>query len=245
VTEDSKIPLPTRNSSEMRAAGIAHDLNNVLTVVSGYAEMLREDLSGNQPLRENAEKILSAVKRARSLTAKLLVSGKVQGDDKTVVDLNDIVAETIGFFRPSLPPGINVVTGFYPGRISILADPSELLRVFMNITGNAALAMGNRGGTLSVETSISEKGDTGKDTGGPCGRMGVVIISDTGCGMDQVTLGKIFTPGFTSRADGSGKGLGLYVSGEIINSLGGTISVSSSEGKGSAFTVSLPLFNTG
>jgi len=113
----------------------------------------------------------------------------------------------------------------------------------MNITGNAVQAMVNRGGTLSVSTSLAEKGEDSKHAGGQKERMAVVIISDTGCGRDQLTLMTVFEPWFTSRPDGSGKGLGLFVSEEIINTMGGTISVSSIEGKGSAFTVSLPLFN--
>lgn len=93
VKDESKIPMNSRNQAEIRVAGIAHDLNNVLTVISGYAELLREDLSDNQPLRESSEKILSAVLRARSLTEKLLVSGGGGTDEKTIVNLNDIVAE--------------------------------------------------------------------------------------------------------------------------------------------------------
>lgn len=244
VNDESKIPMNSRNQAEIRVAGIAHDLNNVLTVISGYAEMLREDLSDNQPLRESSEKILSAVLRARSLTEKLLVSGGGGTDEKTIVNLNDIVAETLAFFRPSLSPEINIVSSFHPLAIRVNADPSELLRVFMNITGNAVRAMVNRGGTLTVKTFLEETCEDADHSGRNRERAAVVSISDTGCGMDQLTLQRIFEPWFSSRPEGSGKGLGLYISGEIINALGGTINASSIEGKGSVFTVSLPLSDT-
>lgn len=229
----------------MRAAGIAHDLNNVLTVVSGYAEIMKEDLAGNQPMRENAEKILAAVERAKSLTGKLFDHGTIQADNKTLVNLNDVVAETLDFFRPSLPRGIEVKTEFCTSEIPVYADPSELVRVFMNITANAVQAMEEHGGILSVKTSVLE-GETDETRADAQAVVrGIVTISDTGCGMDSLKLQRVFDLWFTSRPKGSGKGLGLYVSREIITGLGGSICVSSSEGTGSVFTVSLPLFNRG
>ncbi len=240
MNDESKIPMNSRNPAEIRVAGIVHDLNNVFTVISGYAEMLREDLSDNQPLRESSEKILLAIARARSLTEKLLVSWGNGTDEKTIVNLNDIVAETLAFFRPSLSPEINVISSFHPSAIKVSADPSELLRVFMNIIGNATRAMVNRGGTLTVKTFLEE---IDEHTVSNRERAAMVSISDTGCGMDQSTLQKTFEPWFSSQPEGSGKGLGLYISREIINALGGTINASSIEGKGSIFTVSLPLFD--
>ena len=245
MNDESKIPMNYRNpADDIRFAGIAHDLNNVLTIISGYAEMLREDLSDNQPLRESSEMILSAVLRARYLTDKLLVPEGAWNDEKTIVDLNDIVAETLAFFRPSLSPEISIVSSFHPYAINVSADPSELLRVFMNITGNAVRAMVNMGGTLTVKTCLEEMDGDAEHAGRNRERTAVVSISDTGCGMDQLTLQKIFEPWFSSRPEGAGRGLGLYVSGEIINALGGTISASSIEGKGSVFTVSLPVADT-
>lgn len=232
-----------RTSEGVRAAGIAHDLNNVLTVISGYAEMLRDDLADNESFKENAERILSAVDRARSLTGKLLESGNSPSENKTVLNLNDVVAETLGFFHPSIPSDIHLITGFHTEAIPVSADPSELLRVFLNIIRNAVQSMGAKGGTLSVHTSVREDGEKQAGEGSQSGRSGVVTITDTGCGMDSLTLKRIFEPYFTSRSDGSGTGIGLYVSMEIISNQGGTISVSSRENEGSVFTVSLPLFN--
>ncbi|HAX92916.1 MAG TPA: hypothetical protein DCY25_03030 [Bacteroidales bacterium] len=234
-----------RTSVELRAAGIAHDLNNVLTIISGYAEMLRDDLADNESFKANAERILSAVDRAKSLTGKLLESGNSPAEIKTVVNLNDVIAETLGFLRPSLPSEIRLITGFHTEAIPVYTDPSELLRVFLNIIRNAVQSMGAKGGTLSVQTSVREDGEEHAVDGSRSGRCGIVAITDTGCGMDPLTLKRIFEPYFTSRYDGTGTGIGLYVSGEIISGLGGTISVSSRENEGSVFTVRLPLFNRG
>lgn len=234
-----------RPSEEVRAAGIAHDLNNVLTVISGYAEMLRDDLADNESFKENAERILSAVDRARSLTGKLLESGNNPSENKTVVNLNDVVAETLSFLHPSFPAGIRLITGFHTAAIPVSADPSELLRVFLNIIRNAVQSMGAKGGTLSVQTSVREDGEKHTAEGNQSGWSGIVTITDTGCGIDPLTLKRIFEPYFTSRSDGTGAGIGLYVSEEIISGLGGTISVSSRENEGSVFTVRLPLFNQG
>ncbi len=234
-----------RTSGEIRAAGIAHDLNNVLTVISGYAEMLRDDLACNESFKGNAERILSAVTRAKSLTGKLLESTNTPSENKTIVNLNDVVAETLDFFRPSLPSEISLITGFHTEVIPVSADSSELLRVFLNIIRNAVQSMEGKGGTLSVYTSV--RGDDEKHAveGSQAGKAGIVTITDTGCGMDSLTLERIFEPYFTLRSDGSGKGIGLYVSEEIISGLGGTINVSSRENEGTIFTVRLPLFNRG
>ncbi len=234
-----------RTSGEVRTAGIAHDLNNVLTVISGYAEMLRDDLDGNESFKESAERILSAVARARSLTMKFLESGNSSSESKAVVNLNDVVAETLGFLSPSLPAGIRVVTGFHTESIPVSADPSELLRVFLNIVRNAVQSMGGKEGTLSVNTSVKVNSEKHAIEGNQIRKSGIVTITDTGCGMDPLTMKRIFEPYFSSRSDGSGTGIGLYVSGEIISGLGGSISVSSRENEGSVFTVSLPLFNKG
>lgn len=232
-------------SGEVKAAGIAHDLNNVLAVISGYAEMLRDDLADNELFKGSAEKILSAVARARSLTGKLLESGSSPSENNTVVNLNDVVAETLGFLRPSLPSEISLVTGFHIEAIPVFADPSELIRVFLNLFRNAVRSMEVKGGTLSVYTTVSEDADMHATPGNQAARSGIVTITDTGCGMNPVTLKRLFEPYFTSRSDCSGTGIGLYVSMEIISGLGGTISVSSRENEGSVFTVCLPLFNRG
>lgn len=234
-----------RTSSEIRTAGIAHDLNNVLTVISGYAEMLRDDLACNESFKENAERILSAVTRARSLTGKLLESGNSPSENKTIVNLNDVVAETLGFFHPSWPSEIRLITGFHTEGILVSADSSELLRVFLNIIRNAIQSMEGKGGTLSVLTSVREDEDNHDIEGGHTCKSGIVTIIDTGCGMDPLTLERIFEPYFTSRSDGLGTGIGLYVSGDIISGLGGTISVSSRENEGTVFTVRIPLFTRG
>lgn len=232
-------------SGEIRAAGIAHDLNNVLAVISGYAEMLRDDFAENESFKESAERILSAVARAKSLTEKLLVSGNSLAENKTIVNLNDVVAETLDLFRPSLPEGINLITGYCTEAIPVSADPSELLRVFLNIIRNAVQSMEEKGGSLSVHTSVREEVEKHATESSQTRRSGVVTISDTGCGIESMKLQKIFEPYFTSRSDNLGTGIGLYVSREIISGLGGTISVSSRENEGSVLTVSLPLFNGG
>jgi signal transduction histidine kinase len=233
------------NKDDIFAAGIAHDLNNILATISGYAEMLNEDLPKDSSLTEKTGKIISAVARAKALTNQLLVSGRQTGQDKKAVNINDILKETVEFFRSALPPGIKINSDIPEEKIMLFADPAQLFRVFLNLVTNAVQSMEEKGGIMSVSAGVV-KGNhikllTSKDVSAD--DYALVTFRDTGSGMDASLMQRIFEPFYTTREGGKGTGLGLYVVRGIVNELGGEIHVSSKENEGSVFDIYLPLVN--
>jgi len=226
------------------AGGISHDFNNILATISGYAELLRDDLSDRPLLRERAEKILLSVVRAQSLTDRILALSSNAVHDKTEVDINDIIKETLLFLRAATTPSIIFETRLSEETLLVFADPVQLFRAFLNLLSNSVQAMLGRGGILTVST-----GTAGNDTlkpelvdAHPEKTFVRVSVQDTGIGMDKSTLSRIFEPFFSAREGQKGTGLGLTVVSGIIKELGGDISVSSRLNSGSVFNVFLPRF---
>ena len=242
-TSDKGKVFPESTKSDLLSAGIAHDLNNILATISGYAEMLHEDLSNDSRLSEKTGKILTAVSRARSLTDQMLTFSRHTNKTKIPVNPCEILEEAIDFVRPAFPADVNIKSDVPGSAISLLADPAQLFRMFLNLITNAIQSMGERGGTLYTSISVLEgsrvklliKRDIVAD------HYAVVTFKDTGSGMNASQIQKIFEPFFTTREEGKGTGLGLSVVREIVNDLEGDILVSSKENEGSVFEVYLPV----
>ncbi len=225
------------------AGGIAHDFNNILSTISGYAEMLREDFPGDDPVRGKAEKILLAVSRARSLTDQLLMVSRNLEQKKIRVDVNQVLKETCEFADPGKSSGITLRVRCCREAACLDADPVQLFRVFLNLLSNAIRAMEGKGGLLSVSTVIVEAGKA-KISLAVKARPGTYVLvrfRDTGIGMDKSLADRIFEPLFTSWEKGRGTGLGLSVVHDIISAMKGEVIVSSKTGSGSVFDVYLPL----
>jgi signal transduction histidine kinase len=237
---------PEQNTKDdFLSAGIAHDLNNILATISGYAEMLKEDLPTDSPLYEKAFKIISAVSKAKALTGQLLDSGRHTGQYKKVVNINGILNDTLELFRSSLPPDIKINTELSDENIMLFADPAQLFRIFLNLVTNAVQSMAEKGGIMSVSTAVVKGShikpliteDSSNDD------YALVTFRDTGSGIDPSLIQQIFEPFYTTREDGKGTGLGLHVVKGIVNELGGKIKVSSKKNEGSVFDVYLPIIN--
>jgi signal transduction histidine kinase len=243
ITESEK-PFSDQLKAGMSAAGIAHDLNNILATISGYAEMLQEDLPGSSPLAENASRIVAAVAKARSLTAKMLVIDQQAGINNIPVDVNEILIESIDLTRPTFPPDIKINADISIVKVNVLADPTQLFRVFLNLITNAVQSMEKRGGTVSISLRVIDgnniKSLLNRDI--IAEEYTVVTFKDTGTGINTSNLQKIFEPFFTTRRAGEGTGLGLSVVREIVTGMEGEIIVSSKENEGSVFNVYLPVF---
>lgn len=225
------------------AGGIAHDFNNILATISGYTEMLHEDLPEDSAGVEKTEKIIAAISRAKSLTNQILTFSRQVEHNKTTIDINGILKETIDFVRSSLPAEINIETDIPDGKILIIADPTQLFRTFLNLLTNAIQSMEGRKGLISVCTGISDgKGIKnilkGEDVSN---QYALVTFKDNGKGMDSSMIQRIFEPFYTTREIGKGTGLGLSVVYGIVTELGGEIMVSSKEESGSVFTLYLPV----
>jgi two-component system cell cycle sensor histidine kinase/response regulator CckA len=225
------------------AGGIAHDFNNILTTISGYSEMLQEDLPNDSLESDKVSRIQGAVKKAQSIINQILTFSRHVEQEKIPVNVAEILTETIGFVRSSVPRNIFIESRIKEMDTDVLADPTQLFRVFLNLMTNAIQSMEETGGTLSVGMEIvdgkSVKTELNKDI--VADEYAIIAFKDTGKGMEPSILERIFEPFFTTRDVGKGTGLGLSVIHGIITELEGEILVSSRREKGTTFYVYLPV----
>ncbi len=221
------------------AGGIAHDFNNLVQAVRGHTELALESLPEDAPAREDLRQVLAAVDRAAGLTRQLLAAGSRQVLETEELDLNACVLGLAHMLERVIGDHIEleVVPGEIPG--VVLADPRQIEQVLLNLCLNARDAM-PEGGRLTLRTAaVSADGAEGESPR----REAVVYVSDTGCGMDADTVAKIFEPFFTTKAPGEGTGLGLATAYGIVQQHGGSIEVVSEPGRGTTFSVHLPLLD--
>jgi CheY-like chemotaxis protein len=226
------------------AGGIAHDFNNILATISGYSELLQNDLPKSSSFAGNVAKIQIAVSKARSLTNQILTFSRQMEQEKVLVNVYEVLKETIGFVRSAAPSNIRIRSTIRVKDAPVFADPTQLFRVFLNLMTNALQSMEELEGTISV-TLATVKGkkiqkDLNKDI--VADEYVLVTIRDMGKGMDPSLLRRIFEPFFTTREVGKGSGLGLSVVYGIVSEMGGEILVSSKVNEGSVFYIYLPVF---
>jgi two-component system, cell cycle sensor histidine kinase and response regulator CckA len=221
------------------AGGIAHDVNNMLAVISGYSSLLQDRLTLEDPLRRYVQEIGKAGERTAALTRQLLAFSRKQVLTPRALDLNQVVLDMDAMLRPLIGADIELVTLPYPARASVLADPSQLEQVILNLAVNARDAM-PRGGTLTLETQHVElDAAAARHVDTPAGSYVLLTVSDTGCGMDAETRARLFDPFFTKGKE-HGTGLGLATVYGIVRQSGGQIAVESSPGQGACFRIYLP-----
>ena len=223
------------------AGGVAHDFNNILTVILGCAEILTVRFPATDPSYQAVEEIRQAANRAAALTRQLLAFGRKQILQPKVIGINSIVTEMDRMLRRLIGEDIDIVTVLEDGLWNVKADPGQIEQVVMNLAVNARDAMPG-GGKITIETSnvvLSEEYSQRHHPVTP-GAYVMLAISDTGEGMDEKTASKIFEPFFTTKERGKGTGLGLSTVYGIVKQSGGFIWVYSELGKGSTFRVYLP-----
>jgi PAS domain S-box-containing protein len=213
------------------AGGVAHEVNNQMTVALGCADYLlrRHDLP--PAALSDVRHIREAAERSAAITQQLLAFGRRQLLRPQVVDLNDLVTRLSPVLRRTLGPDVAVELRLAPSACSVVADGRQLQQVMINLALNARDAM-PEGGTLRVETSraVLPDGVT----------YCLLVVSDTGCGMDRETLGRIFEPFFTTKPFGQGTGLGLSSVHGIVKQSEGDIVVESVPGRGTTFSLYFP-----
>lgn len=224
------------------AGGVAHDFNNMLTVISGYARMAKDVLPSGE-LLDYLDEIDRAATRAGSLTKQLLAFSRKQLQQLRVFDLNQIVSGTAELIRRLIGEDISLMTVLCEGACKVRADRTQIEQVIMNLAVNARDAMPN-GGCLAVETRIVHIGSEAMGSVRP-GSYAMLSMADTGKGMDSETVSRIFEPFFTTKDLGKGTGLGLSTVHGIVEQSGGTVIVESSPGVGSVFQVFLPMATGG
>ncbi|MGE5645160.1 MAG: ATP-binding protein [Acidobacteriota bacterium] len=223
------------------AGGVAHDFNNVITIVSGYGYMLLEGNKENPELREAAEEVLKAADRAAALASQLLSFSRRQVIQPRPLDLNGVVRNIQKMLVRVIGEDIELVTLLRPDVGAIKADSGQLDQVLLNLVLNARDAMPG-GGKLTIETANATLDETyGRTHAGVVpGEYAMLAVSDTGSGMDAETRAHIFEPFFTTKDRGKGTGLGLSTVYGIVKQHGGDIWVYSEPGRGSTFKIYLP-----
>jgi PAS domain S-box-containing protein len=246
VTERKFLEEQFRQSQKMEAVGrlaggVAHDINNLLTVITGYGHMLLEELESKPALRVNVEEILKAVERGSALTNQLLAFSRRQVAQLRLVDLNALVLEMENMLRRVIGEDVELATALSPELGKVKADPSQIQQVIMNLVVNARDAMPS-GGKITIETAnvvLDEEYARTHPTAVP-GSYVMLAVSDTGSGIDAAARRHLFEPFFTTKEPGKGTGLGLSTVYGIVKQSDGEIAVSSTPGQGSTFRIYLP-----
>ena len=245
ITTQRKLEEQLRQSQKMEAigtlaGGVAHDFNNILTAIIGYAEIVRMLMEKDSPLKVYIDDILSASDRATHLTHSLLAFSRKQNIILLSVDLNDIIRRLEKFLIRIIGEDIEFQTSLCDESLTVLADSGQIEQILMNIATNARDAM-PKGGILSIKTEHLYLSDGIPGTLIPAGEYAVISISDTGKGMDENTKQRIFEPFFTTKEVGKGTGLGLSIVYGIIKQHNGEITVYSEPGKGTTFRIYLKI----
>jgi two-component system cell cycle sensor histidine kinase/response regulator CckA len=224
------------------ASGVAHDFNNVLSVIMSYAELAIADLGPGHPMRADLAEIRSASQRGADLTRQLLAFSRQQTLEPRNLDVGEVAVAMEKMLRRLVGEDVDLVLTAAPtGAGTVYADHSQLEQVFMNLVVNARDAM-TGGGKLFVttETIVVNAEHAAREASVGPGSYVRISVRDTGCGMDAATLARIFEPFFTTKEPGKGTGLGLSTVFGIVEQSGGRIAVESEPGKGSTFRVYLP-----
>jgi PAS domain S-box-containing protein len=247
ITEQRKFESHLRKVQKMEsignlAGGIAHDFNNILFPIIGMAELLLEDLPPGSPEHENAAEIFNAGRRGSDLVKQILAFSRQSEHKMIPTRVQHILKEVLKLSRSTIPSSIEIVQDIQPDCGLVMADPTQIHQVAMNIITNAYHAVEADGGAITVRLSETklEAADLHGISLDP-GRYAVLSFADTGQGMPANHLERIFDPYFTTKALGKGTGLGLAVVHGIVKEHKGDIGVSSEVGKGSTFKVYLPL----
>ncbi len=247
ITEKKRLEGQLLQAQKMEAigtlaGGIAHDFNNILAAILGYIELASLDTSENSKINYNLQHSIMAAHRARDLVKQILAFSRQTRQERKLLDIGPIVKEGLKFLRASLPAIIEMRENIQPDLGMIETDPTQIHRVLMNLCTNAAQAMGEQAGVLEIsliKIDLDEK-TSGLYPGLKPGPYLRLRVSDTGQGMTQEVLKRIFDPYFTTKETGKGTGLGLAVVHGIVKSHKGFITVSSEVGKGTTFDIYLP-----
>jgi len=225
------------------AGGIAHDFNNILGAITINAELALLETEQNCPARESLPLILRAAERGKELVKQIVTFSRQKEWERSALRITPVVREAMELFRPTVPGTIAVHETIGAEGATVLAHPAQVHQVLSNLCQNACLAMRDKPGRLEVKLDKVhvDAAMASRHAGLKPGPYVRLAVGDSGCGMPQEVLSRVFEPFFTTRSPGEGSGLGLAVVHGIVRSYGGAITAYSEVGKGSTFSVFLPL----
>jgi PAS domain S-box-containing protein len=243
ITDQKKLQTQLHQAQKMEAigslaGGIAHDLNNILFPISGLSEMLLDEMTPDSPEHQSIEQIYKSAQRGSDLVKQILAFSRQSNPQKLPLRLQPILKEVLKLVRATISMNIEIKSHFKPDCGLVFADPTQVHQIAMNLITNAYHAVEQTGGTIDLELKETE---FGKDDTLKPGKYAHITVSDTGIGIEQTLIDKIFDPYFTTKEMGKGTGLGLSVVHGIVKEHGGDILVYSEVGKGTTFHVYLPL----
>jgi PAS domain S-box-containing protein len=249
--EKARLEAQLRQAQKMEAigtlaGGISHDFNNILAAMMGYAELVLLNQPEGTRVQHYLDEILKAGERAKNLVSQILAFSRQNESERKPIQLRPIVKESLKLLRASLPATIEIRQDVGTDEAIVLADPTQIHQIIMNLCTNAAQAMREDGGILEVGLHQVQADQDLCATHpnlrpGPCVAL---TVGDTGCGMTVEVLDRIFEPYFTTKEKGEGTGLGLAVVHGIVTGYGGVISVKSEPDRGSIFEIYLPAVET-
>ena len=251
TAEEEKIKLEeqVRHSQKLEAigtlaGGVAHDFNNILGIILGYTDIALKELPAKSKTRDRLVQINKAGNRAKNIIQQLLTFSRKVGTKKQPVDIEPVIMEALIFLRSTLPSIIDIHHEIFINNHTVLADPTQIHQVIMNLCVNAAQAMENRGGMITVTASVEhlKKVSSEPFNNLPEGKYVLVSVSDNGPGINPDIIDRIFDPYFTTRETRRGSGMGLSVVYGIIKNHGGKISVINNPGQGVSFSFVLPVY---
>lgn len=249
ITEQRRLESQLRRSQKMEAVGtlaggIAHDFNNILSAVIGYTEIALRETDVSDRLRRYLDQILKAGERATSLVKQILTFSRQAEEKPQPMRVSPVIREALQLLRASLPTTIQIRQDIRSDRDTVLADPTQIHQILMNLCTNAAHAMRGSKGELKIglaPVEVTPFDALNVHHGLPPGMYLNLTVGDTGIGMDQAVMERIFDPFFTTKKPGEGTGMGLSVVHGIVKSCGGAITVKSDPGKGTEFNIYFPL----
>lgn len=251
ITHEIRLEGLLRQSQRMEtigtlAGGIAHDFNNILGAIIGYTDLALADSELNDHLRSYLVRVRKAGERAGDLVKQILTFSRQHEQERKPVLLAPIIGEGVSLLRASLPSTVQIIQAITKDASMILADPTQIQQVVMNLCTNAAHAMREGGGTLDIRL-VHERINPAvmpHPSSLAVGDYAKLTVSDTGHGIDPCIMDRIFDPFFTTKGPGEGTGLGLSVVYGIVKNCNGAINVASKPGEGTVVSVYLPLVET-
>jgi len=247
MSEPKRLEEQLRQSQKMEAlgtlaGGIAHDFNNILGVILGYSEIIESSAEPDSGLERRVQEISRAGKRARDLVNQILNFSRQGPQERHPLSLSPLIKEALKLLRSSMPTNVEIISRVETDQDNILADPTQIHQIMLNLCGNASHAMQETGGTLTVTLAdVTDDDDIvpPAELGRPQ-RFVRLSVEDTGGGIDTEVVARIFDPFFTTKKQGEGTGMGLAMVHGIVKRHDGYMELDNQPGQGAAFHVFLP-----